>query len=70
MYNMMKEAEGEPALMRELVTEYLKNPAGMSVLKSENPALYSAIRMQASRVMAPRPMSELPGAGAATRPPV
>lgn len=70
MFNLMKEAEGEPALMRELVTEYLKNPAGMSVLKTENPALYNAIRMQASRVMAPRPMNELPGASAATRPPV
>ena len=69
-YIKQRKALGDPALMKELVADYLKNPAGMAVLEKSNPALFAAIKQQAMSAVAPQAISSLPGAGATTRPPV
>ena len=69
-YIRQREAMGDPAMMKELVTEYIKNPAGLAYLEQKSPAIYKMIQTQAARALAPNPVSSLPGAGANTRPPV
>jgi hypothetical protein len=69
-YMHQREAMGDPAMMKELVTEYIKNPAGLAYLETKSPAIYKMIQTQAARALAPKPVASLPGAGANTRPPV
>jgi hypothetical protein len=69
-YMKQREAMGDPAMMKELVTEYIKNPAGLAYLETKSPAIYKMIQAQAARALAPNPVASLPGAGANTRPPV
>ena len=69
-YMRQREAMGDPAMMKELVTEYIKNPAGLAYLETKNPAIYNMIKQQATRALTPPKVASLPGAGANTRPPV
>jgi len=69
-YMRQREAMGDPAMMKELVTEYIKNPAGLAYLETKNPAIYNMIKQQATRALTPPKVAALPGAGANTRPPV
>lgn len=69
-YQKQREAMGDPALLKTLVSEYIKNPAGMAYLEKQDPVLFNIIKQQARSGLAPSAISALPGAGAATRPPV
>jgi hypothetical protein len=68
-YNKLMEAKNDPAQLRVLSQEIVKNPAQMEVLKKLDPAMYSMLRATLVGGFMPPPVSA-PGGSAAIRAPI
>ena len=68
-YNKLMEAKNDPAQLRVLSQEMIKNPAQMEVLKKLDPPLYSMLRANLVSGFMPTPLSS-PGATAPIRAPI
>jgi len=68
-YNKLMEAKNDPAQLRVLSQEIVKNPAQMEVLKKLDPAMYSMLRATLVGGFMPPPVSS-PGGSAAIRAPI
>ena len=67
--NKLMEAKNDPAQLRVLSQEIVKNPAQMEVLKKLDPAMYSMLRATLVGGFMPPPVSA-PGGSAAIRAPI
>jgi hypothetical protein len=68
-YNKLMEAKNDPAQLRVLSQEIIKNPAQMEILKKLDPPLYSMLRATLATGFMPPPVSA-PGGSAAIRAPI
>jgi len=68
-YNKLQEAKNDPAQLRVLSQEIIKNPAQMEILKKLDPPMYNMLRATLVGGFMPPPVSA-PGGSAAIRAPI